>query len=446
MFLVQQKINEATPKSHKRSLDTSPSTESNMNKKHAAAFSYDKSKHVYESELMRRNEYGHDRADNIYKVNVRRSNGDPINRIGLMKLLTGQNVENIITSKKISWNTIGIHFSTREDANSFTKLGCLTDSGYVAFIPIYYRSVVGVIRDIPSDMDAKEIYDEINENNDILKIERMTRRLRNGHRDYSLNIKITFNNSTIPRCVSIFHGLEKVEPYIPPLLLCRGCGIYGHQVNSCKSPNKLTCQRCNIEGHERGECTATRPTCMHCKGPHEANSKECIERKRQENIRILMSGKNLSYKEVLEQFPNYTSKNQFNLLENLEEFPTLERRSYRDQLVGKKKKIIHSERRPRKIFTAKKPEVNSAYYALHTHPESCSKPVLDNKNRVDEVEREISKISQQKAKKQYANEDSICELFNASASSSVDSDSIKISLKSEDHQLLINLTEEPSSI
>jgi hypothetical protein len=158
-----------------------------------------------------------------------------------------------------------------------------------------------------------------------------------------------------------------------------------------------------------------------------------------------MSGKNLSYREVLEQFPNYTSKNQYNLLENLEEFPTLERRSYRDQLVGKKKKIVQGERRPRKVFAAKKPDANSAYYALHNQSDGCSKPILENKNRVDEVEREISKISQQKAEKHFANEDSICDLFNESASSSAGNDSIKKSSKSEDQQLLINLNDEPSS-
>lgn len=218
----------------------------------------------------------------------------------------------------------------------------------------------------------------------------------------------------------------------------------GHQANACKAPNKSLCQRCGSRDHERAECTATHPTCIHCKGRHEANDKECVERKRQINIRILMYGKNLAYKEVIEKYPEYASKNQFELLENLDEFPTLARSSYRDQLVGKKKKFVHGETRSRKIFSKKKPESFSRYYALHAHKESSSEPAPENKHRVNEVEREITKLSQEE--KSFANKNSVCEA-NHSTKANKDKEPLTQSTQQEEqHNMTETTTSKSSSI
>lgn len=417
MLLVQQQINEATPaKTIKRSLDRSTTSDDGKGKKHAPAFTYDKATHVFESENLNKDIYTNDRLDGVYKVNVRRSDAQPVNRIALGKFLTRNNIKNVRTCKKVSWNTACVHFSQREDANKFVAIQGLKEAGYDAFIPLYYRSVVGVVRNVPVDMSAKEIYDEISERNDILKLERMTRRLKNGHRDYSLNIKITFSCNELPKCVSIYHGLEKVTPYIPPLLQCRGCFMFGHHVNSCKTSNDIICQRCGSQDHDRNSCTAARPSCLNCKGDHEANSRECIERTRQENIRILMNGKRMTYREVLENFPTYTSSNQYNVLENLEDFPTLHRDSYRDQLEGKKSKIVSRPQRKRLIFSRKQADANSLYYSLHTHSSGPSTSMPNNTHKVSEVEKEITKFAQaMKPQTNFANNESICEFSDTSS-------------------------------
>lgn len=439
MFFVQQKINEATPTKmhHKRShseIDKSPKNDHLTYKKYAAAFSYDKTSNIYEAPAMSVNEYSHDRTDNIYKVNVRNVGKSPINRIGFMKMLSRQNVKNITTSKKVSWNTLCLHFSSRDDANNFTKQDFLGKSGYEAYIPAYYRSVVGVIKGVPVDLTANEIFDAISNNENILKIERMTRKLKNGHRDYSLNIKVTFNLTILPKRVSIYHGLEKVEPYIQSVLQCMGCLSYGHQIYACKAQNRAKCLRCGSEDHEKSECTASRPSCAHCKGEHEANFKECVERKRQENIKILMSGKNLSYREVLEQFPTYTSHNQFNLLENLEDFPALHRKSYKDQLVGKRNKIVFGQNRTRRIFTPKQPEKFSNYYSLQSHSTGPSIPLPPNNNKVSEEEKLTTLASQKSARQvRFANEDSLCDSFNDSTSST-DADNTNLSSRQEENK------------
>lgn len=66
---------------------------------------------------------------------------------------------------------------------------------------------------------------------------------------------------------------------------------------------------------------------MHCNGEHEATFNGCEERTRQKNIKFLMAKNNIGYFEALDLHPTYT-RNSFAMLENADEFPTLERRTY----------------------------------------------------------------------------------------------------------------------
>lgn len=437
-----QMINEHTPTkvSHKRGNDVlNESGENSRNKKYARAFTYDKEKHVYETENFRKETYLFDRADGNYKVNVMKKDKSVINRIGLGKDLSRLNFVSITTCKKVSWNNVSVHFESREEANRFVQMeNELNEMGYTTFIPIYFRSVVGVITNVPVDISAKEIFDEISQSDDlsqkVLKIERMPRRMRNGHRDYSLSVKITFGTDELPSNVSIYHGLERVKPYIPPVQQCTGCLKYGHQIYACKAKNLLLCSFCGIKGHDKSACAAAQPICIHCKGVHDATAKECLERKRQENIRILMSGKNLSYREVLEKFPTYASKNQFDLLVNIDEFPTLKRESYKDQLTGKNPRRFYFSNK-KQIYAKKQPDANSQYYSQFK-PDTLqgkSAPFRENRHRVSEFERTSSLMSQAKAtSSKFANEDSICDFMNDSTITENNDTKINSMIQSEE--------------
>lgn len=323
--------------------------------------------------------------------------------------------------------------------SKFIDLEGLKQAGYSASIPMYYRSRVGVIRNVPVDITAEEIYDEISQKENILKIERMTRRLRNGHRDYSLNVKITFNCAVLPTCVSIYHGLERVFPYIAPVLQCMGCLRYGHHVNACKTPNQTICKRCGSKDHDTCDCIASRPSCIHCKKEHEATAKDCMERKRQENIKILMSGKNLSYKEVLEQFPQYCSNNQFNILENMDDFPSLNRQSYRDQLKGKRSKTVYRNEKKRQVYPKKQADVNSQHYSQFSQAFEPTTPMTENKNRVSEYEREETFLKANQNQSKFANNDSVNEIMDESTSSESEL-IINTSLQLEEQQFDNNKT------
>lgn len=437
-------INEHTPprttiKRKHSNLDNSNTSDNGQHKRHATAFSYDKEKHVLETENYRSGVYTNERTDRIYKVNVIKNDKTAINRIGLGKLLTRLRLNNITMCKKVSWNTVCVSFSTREEANRFVMMKKeMEEHGYKTFIPIYYRSVVGVINNVPVELSAKDIFDEITQREDlsqqVLKIERMPRRMKNGHKNYSLNVKVTFSTSELPANVPIYHGLERIHPYIRRVQQCiGGCLRYGHHVHACKSKNTVICSKCGIEGHERNACVATQLSCFHCKGEHEATAKECPERKRQGNINILMGGKNLSYREVLEQYPTLTSKNQFDLLTNINDFPVLRRDSYKNQLTGGKKRFFYLPSRKRQIYSQKKPDVNSQYYSKLTIDTTPTTPITENKHRVTEVEKMTSKITQGMATtSKFANENSICDFFDASISTEENNTKLNEQTEQED--------------
>lgn len=400
-------MNSKFQKNLKRSHDDSDNEE-NANKKHAQAFQYDKEKHTYHNTLIKSSTYKSENANGIYKVNIKKSNGYRINRIGVGKTLTRMMIKNILSCNQISSNIICVHFDNREEANKLIGNGQLKMHGYEAFIPEFYSTVIGVIKNVPTDITAQEIYDEIKNEYDIIKIERMTRRLSYGHRDYAMNVKIKFSSDLLPPTVTLFHSIERVHTYIPPVLQCTGCLRYGHSIKACKASDAAKmCSNCGLKGHKRTECVSLQASCFYCKGHHEATSRNCPERIRQNNIRILMTGEKLSFREVIDKYPQYTSKNEFQLLENMQQFPPLQRNSYKNQLTGKNK-FVSVPVKTRQIYAKKMPEKFSNHYADHIVNTDPSNAMNFNHNKVTEVEKEITKQNQEmRTAKLVANNDSI---------------------------------------
>lgn len=101
-----------------------------------------------------------------------------------------------------------------------------------------------------------------------------------------------------------------------------------------------------------------------------------------------MTGEKLTFREVLENFPQYTSKNQFSIFENFDDdFPSLHRASYRNKLIeGKKKKIFVPEKKG-KISIPRQPEKFSAHYSQHKINSEPLTPLQENFHRVTEDER-----------------------------------------------------------
>jgi hypothetical protein len=159
----------------------------------------------------------------------------------------------------------------------------------------------------------------------------------------------------------------------------------------CKANKK--CDNCE-EDHDKSICKGLTPKCRHCKSQHKASDPSCLERKRRNNINIIMATKNLSYLETIEQFPIYTS-NSYNLLENLEEFPTLTAANYARTLKSSNKRKSFTWRnnsssndaQPKKVREAIDVNKWNRYYEEMAIKENNSGPIVDNPYKTSELER-----------------------------------------------------------
>jgi hypothetical protein len=342
--------------------------------------------------------------DNTYRVNVIMiDESKKISRMRMAQILLKLNVTNVIDVKSLSRNKLCIYFNNHEMANKFSDFD-LTIYNLRAEIPVHYVTVVGVLRDIPLDMNMETLYGMIDSSEKVVKVERIYRKAR---KEVDLNttfrgternqpefeptysVKLTFKKSILPKDIQTMFYRERVHPFMGVTRQCQNCLRFGHTKFQCKS--KVRCEYCG-ENHPGNTCdklnAAFNPICLHCKGPHRTTSFSCLERARQNNIKILMASNNLNYKEVIEEFPTYASPNSFNLLARQDEFPTLTRANYSSVLKNHKRaKIIMSTRlSPVKVINPDRNKFNQQYQEI-SYKDVVTKPITENPHKTSELER-----------------------------------------------------------
>ncbi|EFN65848.1 hypothetical protein EAG_02389, partial [Camponotus floridanus] len=133
----------------------------------------------------------------------------------------------------------------------------------------------GIISDWPNGIP--ELFKAIDLRRDIIKMERMKKRIWNKDDNTtktvaSDNIVVTFRGKNFTDYVSIYNrmGFLRVKPYVEAVKQCFNCYKYGHTKNKCKSKTK--CPICGKDAH--GECNNA-PQCVNCGGRHKSNYREC---------------------------------------------------------------------------------------------------------------------------------------------------------------------------
>lgn len=379
--------------------------------------------------------------DNVYKVNVTTTHEDiRISRMRMVQILLKSKIQNVFDIKSIARNKLCVYFNDFATANKFCDVN-LTSFNLKAEIPLHYVCVVGVVRGIPLDMNMTDLHGIIKNSEKIIKLERIFRKNKsaenNGTEDKTptLSVKITFNLPIPPKEIDLTYYKEKVHPFISGTRQCQKCFRFGHTKFQCKS--QARCDKCGAD-HQTLECKALKAECLHCHGNHLASSLNCPERSRQNNIKIIMATKNLSYNETVEMFPQYTN-NRFNLLENIDEFPTLTRANYSRVLRvnNKKSKIITKETMtPVKVIYEDRNKWNRQRENL-AYTDDTFEPIHENPHRTSEAERFIHQVS--KSSNQTAQSSSNFETY-------LNSDNSKINLNiNTNNPLINNLIQNPNS-
>lgn len=160
----------------------------------------------------------------------------------------------------------------------------------IAFIDSRSTICKGVITDWPYDIPS--LWEEIREKEEVIKIEKMTRKVWDNEtrtltdKDTG-NLIITTRGNKVRESINIFQNLRyglKIRPYVEPVKQCFQCYRYGHIKAICKSEPR--CVVCGNVAHS--ECTAV-ATCRNCDGTHKASSRECLVFLRNREVKIIMA-------------------------------------------------------------------------------------------------------------------------------------------------------------
>jgi hypothetical protein len=169
--------------------------------------------------------------------------------------------------------------------------------------------------------DKEEIKSEIENNPEVSEISFMEKRdtlQENKESVYRLIVEYQ-EEVKFPKRISIWGALFSVKQYIPPALRCYKCQKFGHTALNCWAGER--CLLCSGK-HNLNECPEKNKkpeeqtlVCANCKGPHSANSKQCLHyHERTEALKIAYT-KNMTYKEALCQVNKITvpSTSHFNV-------------------------------------------------------------------------------------------------------------------------------------
>lgn len=229
--------------------------------------------------------------------NIKRLHPMKVGKIIFTSLPRYKHLINDISS--VGLKKVKIEMNSFEAANNFVMEKSLISYNLSAYIPLFYTTKSGIVRDIPVEISEEELRNDIRCEFPILDIFRFNKK---GNKEIKISvIKITFQTQVLPQYIKL-HGVRApVIPFIPTTIICHRCLRYGHKYENCRS-TKPRCAFCK-DNHETDECMSRgEPECVYCgKGHKTTDIGECSEYAIQKNVKANMITKNMTYKEARAQ-------------------------------------------------------------------------------------------------------------------------------------------------
>jgi hypothetical protein len=137
----------------------------------------------------------------------------------------------------------------------------------------------------------------------------------------TFSIYITVRSKGLPNSVYLRRARLGLETYIPAIQQCYKCDSLGHISKSCK--NKESCLIGSQKKHAEGTCMLL-PSCINCKGGHEALDQSCPKIQESKEIKKMMAHDNIPFIVARKIFEGNKVGNKWNIsIKNQNNFPTL---------------------------------------------------------------------------------------------------------------------------
>lgn len=210
--------------------------------------------------------------------------------------------------RSIGRNRIAVQFVSAGAANAFLSHPALESNHYIASIPTYNVTRMGIVRDVPTYLSMDEFVEatELPLNcGQIVKARRLHRKIYvEGSPVWSptQSIAITFEGQNLPEKIYSFHNSLPVNLYSFPTIQCMNCCRFGHVKNQCRS--KARCFKCT-QPHAGSDCNVlqSESTCISCLSNHYATDKICSEHIRQKAIKMTMAQESVSFSDAAKRHP-----------------------------------------------------------------------------------------------------------------------------------------------
>ena len=226
----------------------------------------------------------------------------------------------VVNIDKYSDDRIVVFFNEAVEANVFVdKTIGLVNKDWLAYIPNSAVQYIGIVRDVPVDIDVNDILEGVSEENikkSIVEVIRNKekRLIKDSEAEVVTNveqlvesdsIKIVFNNK-LPDSVKIYCCVRNVLKFIPAVRRCYNCQKYGHTANRCKG--NFRCNNCGKE-HDRNIVCKVDSKCINCEGKHQASDKSCPCFKLHKEVNSIKTFSKLRHQEAVEIIKNrYVNK------------------------------------------------------------------------------------------------------------------------------------------
>lgn len=288
-------------------------------------------------------------------------------RVGYYLRLNNEFRKSILDIKVVGKNRVKVIVDSFSAANQMINNELLTKNGLIAYIPKFYTQKKGLIRMVDTFFSDEFLLGHIESEKKVLEIKRLERKVIDNEGKEKIVkrqlVVLSFQGNSIPQCVRINGVNFPVEPYIHPVVQCRVCLRYGHISKLCKN-TETCCKKCG-EVHKENECDDV-VRCIYCKtSDHPTISRQCPVYLKQRRIKERMAMQNLSFKEAeaIENNPSYAkvaTNNRFQILNNLENFPSLPNTKTSHQATFSKPKHSQANNTPN-------PNNGSSHNQKNTH-------------------------------------------------------------------------------
>lgn len=132
-----------------------------------------------------------------------------------------------------------IHFKIDTKSEAGLRRLNLAEINLRPYEPKNRNHTIAFVRGVPESFAEDEMLDNSEAEYQVIQVQRIKRRDRNGGLQDTTNIKVTVEGTQVPKWLKIYGCNFRPELYIFPIRQCQNCWRFGHGAKFCTAKGKM---------------------------------------------------------------------------------------------------------------------------------------------------------------------------------------------------------------